>query len=502
MNPISKLETLRKCGGDIRTRGLSDAEILRFAQPGSDLLAAIDAAVAQFAAVAAEFPDLVAMDESGQIRLTQDGFVNFYPDDAVNPYVALAARGPWLVTLKGAVLHDSGGYGMLPFGHTPERVLQAMGAPQVMANVMTPSVSHLRVARALRAEIGHTRGACPYTRFLCLNSGSEAVSLACRIADVNAKLMTDPGARHAGRTIKRVAVKGAFHGRTDRPALYSDSSRKVYAQHLASYRNEDSVITVEPYSIEQLRKVFADADSNGWFIEAVFLEPVMGEGDPGRALPPAFYAAARELTRAHGALLLVDSIQAGLRAHGVLSVVDYPGYEGLDAPDLETYSKALNAGQYPLSVLAVNAHAAGLYRKGVYGNTMTTNPRAMDVAVAVLAELSPAIRANIRERGTEFLDKLGALKAELGSGMITGVQGTGLLFSCELGKQYKCHGAGSTEEYLRQHVLGVIHGGVNSLRFTPHFAITSAEVDLIVAGVRQALLQGPRQASGEVQAAA
>lgn len=502
MNPISKLETLRKCGGDIRTRGLSDAEILRFAQPGSDLLAAIDAAVAQFAAVAAEFPDLVAMDEAEQIRLTQDGFVNFYPDDAVNPYVALAARGPWLVTLKGAVLHDSGGYGMLPFGHTPERVLQAMSAPQVMANVMTPSVSHLRVARALRAEIGHTRGACPYTRFLCLNSGSEAVSLACRIADVNAKLMTDPGARHAGRTIKRVAVKGAFHGRTDRPALYSDSSRKVYAQHLASYRNEDSVLTVEPYSIEQLRKLFADADNKGWFIEAVFLEPVMGEGDPGRALPPAFYAAARELTRAHGALLLVDSIQAGLRAHGVLSVVDYPGYEGLDAPDLETYSKALNAGQYPLSVLAVSARAEGLYRKGVYGNTMTTNPRAMDVAVAVLAELSPAIRANIRERGAEFLTKLNALRTELGGGMITGVQGTGLLFSCELGKQYKCYGAGSTEEYLREHGLGVIHGGVNSLRFTPHFAITSAEVDLIVAGVREALLQGPRLATGEVQVAA
>ena len=68
----------------------------------------------------------------------------------------------------------------------------------------------------------------------------------------------------------------------------------------------------------------------------------------------------------------------------MLSIVDYPGFEGLDAPDMETYSKALNAAQYPLSVLAVNERAAGLYRKGVYGNTMTTNPRALDVACAVL----------------------------------------------------------------------------------------------------------------------
>ena len=44
-----------------------------------------------------------------------------------------------------------------------------------------------------------------------------------------------PGARHAGRTVKRIVVKGSFHGRTERPALYSDSSRKAYLQHLASF---------------------------------------------------------------------------------------------------------------------------------------------------------------------------------------------------------------------------------------------------------------------------
>src|SRR4029078_265041 len=167
---------------------------------------------------------------------------------------------------------------------------------------------------ALRKEIGHRAGKHPFAKFMCLNSGSESVTLAARIADVNAKLMTDPGAKYAGRTIKRVVVKGSFHGRTERPALYSDSSRKNYLQHLASFRGEGSVVTVEPYDIDALKKVFADADTNGWFIEAMFLEPVMGEGDPGRSVPPAFYAAARELTKAHGTLLLIDSIQAGLHA--------------------------------------------------------------------------------------------------------------------------------------------------------------------------------------------
>ena len=51
---------------------------------------------------------------------------------------------------------------------------------------------------------------------------------------------------------------------------------------------------------------------------------------------------------------------------------------------METYSKAMNAGQYPLSILAMTEKAAELYRTGVYGNTMTANPRAMDVGAAVL----------------------------------------------------------------------------------------------------------------------
>lgn len=494
MQLINQLNDLRSAGGTVRSRGLDDATLTRFAAISPELVNAVALAHARFLELKALLPELIDLDEAEQMRRVQADFVNFYAEDAVNPYVALAADGPWVVTLKGAVLHDSGGYGMLGFGHTPKAVLAAMSQPQVMANVMTPSVSQLKLSVALKAAIGAERGGCPYTRFLCLNSGSESVSLACRIADVNAKLLTDAGARYAGRAIKRLAVKGAFHGRTERPAVYSDSSRKTYSQHLASFRDETSLLTVEPYNVEQLRQVFADADKNGWFIEAMFLEPVMGEGDPGRSVTPEFYAAARELTEKHGSLFLVDSIQAGLRAHGVLSIVDYPGFEKLAPPDMETFSKALNAGQYPLSVLGVSERAATLYKKGIYGNTMTTNPRAMDVAVAVLGLLTPAVKANIRERGQQFLRKLEALKAEL-PGYITKVQGTGLLFSCELSPEFKCYGSHSTEEFMREHGFGVIHGGTNSLRFTPHFTITEAEVDLVVDGVRQALLHGPRKSA-------
>jgi acetylornithine/succinyldiaminopimelate/putrescine aminotransferase len=497
---LAKLKEMRDFDGEVRTRGLADEAIERFAAHDTALVEAIDEAYAAHLALRSCMSEFLHMGEAAQIERAQADFINFYPEDGINPYIALAAHGPWLVTLKGAVIYDAGGYGMLGFGHAPKDILKVMARPQVMANVMTPNLSQLKFGKALKREIGQNRGGCPFDKFLCLNSGSEAVSLAARIVDVNAKLMTDPGARHAGHAIKRVAVKGAFHGRTERPAQYSDSSRRPYEQYLASFRNEHSLLTVEAYSVEALTQTFADAERNGWFIEAVFIEPVMGEGDPGRAVTPEFYNAARELTKAHGSLLLIDSIQAGIRAHGVLSIVDYPGFEQVEAPDMETYSKALNAGQYPMSVLAVTARTGTLYKKGIYGNTMTANPRALDVACTVLAGLTPALRDNIRLRGKEFLARLNKLKTEL-PGYITKVQGTGLLFSCELAPEFLCYGAGSIEEWMREQGYGVIHGGANSLRFTPHFAITAAEMELLVDGVRRALLEGPRK-NGVVHAAA
>ncbi|MDX2415978.1 MAG: aminotransferase class III-fold pyridoxal phosphate-dependent enzyme [Xanthomonadales bacterium] len=502
MKMLEKLNTMRTHGGAVQTPGLDDETVLRFAQLDERLGTAVDAAYTDFLALLEEEPELMALPEAELVVKVQEGFVNFYPVDAINPYVALAGSGPWIVSSRGAILFECGGYGMLGLGHAPESALKAMNKPHIMANVMTPSFSQKRLVDALRKEIGQTRGSCPFERFFCLNSGSEAVTLAARIADINTRIMTDPGGRHASKPIRILSLKGSFHGRTDRPARFSDSTRSACCKYLASFRDFDNLLTVEPNNVSQLEQVFEYAEKHQLFIEAFFMEPVMGEGNPGEAVTPEFYARARELTRDHGTLLLVDSIQAGLRAHGVLSICDYPGFENLDAPDMETYSKAMNGGQYPLSVLALNDATSGLYRAGVYGNTMTTNPRALDIALAVMKSITPELRQNIRDRGRELLDKLTDLQNELGSS-ITKVQGTGLLVSAELDPvHYKNYGANSTEEYMRKHGINVIHGGINALRFTPPFDITSEGVDLIVQVTRAAIVNGPVKAANTTSEAA
>jgi acetylornithine/succinyldiaminopimelate/putrescine aminotransferase len=486
------LQEMREHGGAVQTTGLKDEVVLAFLDERADLALAIDRGYSRFLELQETHADFLALDEGVQVRVAHAGLTNFYTKDAVNPYVAVGGAGPWIVTLKGAVVYDVGGYGMLGFGHAPPAVLEAMNQPHMMANIMTASPNILDFLARLRREIGHTRsGGMPYESFLCMNSGSEAMTVAARITDINTKKLTDSGGRYEGRKVRGLTLKGSFHGRTDRPARFSDSTLGKYKEHLASFSGSDYLLTVEPNDIDALEAVFAQADEENFFIEAFLMEPVMGEGNPGQAISPAFYRRARELTRAHGAMFVVDSIQAGLRAHGVLSVVDYPEFEALDEPDMESYSKALNAGQYPLSVLALSKKAAETYQGGMYGNTMTTNPRSLDVAVAVLDSLTPELRENIRKRGRELVEKLAALTDEV-DGAITHAQGTGLLLSCELDDRYKIFGSDSTEDYLRRIGLAVIHGGAHSLRYTPVFDIGAKEVDLIVDLTKEALLNGPR----------
>ena len=486
---LGALRKIRKNSGKMDTIGLTDKVIAKFCERDTKLLEAISEGLANHEMLSKSLgKEIMLTDESELVSLLQEDYVNFYAPATVNPYIALAAKGPWIITSHGAVVHDNGGYGMLGAGHGPNRVIDAMSQNWVMANVMTPSFSHSRLANALKSELGHTRGHCPFTKFICMNSGSESMTVALRIADINANKQTGPGGKYENYPIKMIAVERSFHGRTDRPAQISHSCKSGYDKNLATFQKRDNLILVPANDPAALEEVFQRSVKEKFFIELVAIEPIQGEGNPGMCVTREFYDAARRLTNEHDSMLLVDSIQAGIRGQGCLSVIDYAGFQDAEVPDMETWSKAINAGQYPLSVLGMNDRASSMYVVGIYGNTMTTNPRALETAVAVLEEITPELRQNIKDRGAEFVEKLQLLAAEL-PGTITKVQGTGLLLSAELvPEKYPVVGFDAVEPWCRRKGLGVIHGGHNALRFTPHFRITSEEIDLIIDIVREALI--------------
>lgn len=487
MEVWNHLQEMKSFSGKALTQGLDEKTVKAFLNNDPRLAKAGREAWTYFQYLKKEQPEFLTSNEESQISSIQANFVNFYEDDNINPYVALAAHGPWIITSCGAVVYDAGGYGMLGFGHNPEKVHKALSHHYVMANIMTANLSQKRFINAIQKEIGQRHSQKhPFAKFLCMNSGSEAMTVACRIADIQAKTLTDPGGRHEGKSIKFLALKGSFHGRTERPAQASDSSRANYDKYLATFRGLNNLVTVEPNDLDGLRKTFQWAKNEGVFFDLMLLEPVQGEGNPGKAISADFYKLARELTQEHGGLLCIDSIQAGFRTQGYLSIVDYPGFENLPAPDMEAYSKALNAGQYPLSVLAMTENTARFYQKGIYGNTMTTNPRALEVAISVLESMSEELRENIHQKGKEVLSLFRKMAADFPH-IVESVQGTGLLYSMAIHeKAFKVTGKTGLERYLRKKGLGVIHGGKNALRFTPVFNVTSDELELMNELIREA----------------
>ena len=65
----------------------------------------------------------------------------------------------------------------------------------------------------------------------------------------------------------------------------------------------------------------------------------MGEGNPGSIIKPNFYNLCRQMTSKRDSLLIIDSVQAGFRCTGELSIIDYPYFENKALPDIETFSK-------------------------------------------------------------------------------------------------------------------------------------------------------------------
>ena len=208
------------------------------------------------------------------------------------------------------------------------------------------------------------------------------------------------------------------------------------------------------------------------------MEPVMGEGNPGQAVTPEFYKCVREETNKYSIPLVIDSVQAGLRAQGCLSISNYPGFEKLDIPDFEIFSKAITNGHYPLSIIGMHEKYQNHNFEGLYGNSMCANPKALDICSETLSKVDKNLQKNIIEKGIGFKKMLFKLQSKYPY-IITEITGTGLLISANINKSIPVWGENSLETTLRLNGLNVIHGGDNALRFTPHFKITHKEINLI-----------------------
>lgn len=235
--------------------------------------------------------------------------------------------------------------------------------------------------------------------FLC-NSGAEAIEAALKLS------------RLTGRT-RLLSLKNAFHGRTmgslsltGKPALQTPFEPLVPG------------VTHIDSTIEALEEALAGGD-----IAALVVEPIKGEAGVVD-LPDGYLAAARELTRTHGTLLILDEIQTGAGRTGDWFAFQHEGI----VPDAVALAKGIGGG-FPIGALVTFGEAAELFGPGHHGSTFGGNPLAAAAANAVLGEIETAgLVENARVRG----DELRARIQQLASPRITDIQGRGLLLGIGL----------------------------------------------------------------------
>ena len=364
-----------------------------------------------------------------------------------------------LVSGDGAVVTDAdgksyvdllGGIAVNVLGHRHPAVIEAV-TRQLNTLGHTSNLyatePGIALAEALVAQLGVD---VPARVFFC-NSGTEANEVAFKIS------------RLTGRT-KLVAAEGAFHGRTmGSLALTGQPAKQAPFEPLPGY------VTHVPYGdAEALAAAVTDDTA------AVFLEPIMGEG--GVVTPPPDYlVAARDITSAHGALLVLDEVQTGVGRTGTFFAHQRDGI----TPDLVTLAKGLGAG-LPIGACLAVGPAADLMTPGMHGSTFGGNPVCAAAACAVLRVLeSEGLMAHA--------DRLGKALAcgieELDHPLVDHVRGRGLLRGIVLSAP---HGK-AVETAAREAGFLVNAAAPDVIRLAPPLIITEAQVGSFLAALRGVL---------------
>jgi acetylornithine/N-succinyldiaminopimelate aminotransferase len=292
------------------------------------------------------------------------------------------------------------------------------------------------------------------------NSGSEANEAAFKLS------------RRTGRT-GLVAAEGAFHGRT--MGALALTHKPTYRAPFAPLPGD--VVHVPYGDLEALQRAVGPGTA------AVFLEPIQGEAGVLTA-PPGYLTRARELTRAAGALLVLDEVQTGIGRTGAWFAHQLPAVLGDGekrlVPDVVTLAKGLGGGIPVGAMVAFGFENTGLLSAGQHGTTFGGNPVA---TAAGLATLHVIERDGLLANATSTGDHLAAGINSLAEPLILGVRGHGLLRAVQLAEPV----AAATARHLLTAGFIVNPVAPDALRLAPPLILTADQADTFVAALPAAL---------------
>ena len=327
---------------------------------------------------------------------------------------------------------------------------------------------------------------------LLVNSGSEAVDLALRLAQ----------AATGRKTV--VALREAYHGWTmasdavttsayDNPYALENRPDWVHVadvpnRYRGTYRGENTAAEYAADLGADLRRLAAEGRDAAAFI----CESVLGNAG-GVLLPEGYLADVYARVREAGGLCIADEVQVGFGRMGT----SFWGFEQSGVtPDIITIAKPMGNG-FPIGgVITTKRIADALATQGQFFSSAGGNPLSCRVGIAVLDAMEQeGLQENARVVGARLADGFRALAER--HEIVGPIHGEGLYLGVELVRDRETLEPATAEaaaicERLKE--LGVIvlttSERSNVLKVKPPLCLTAESADAMLAALDRVLTEG------------
>lgn len=341
------------------------------------------------------------------------------------------AENVWIYDDNGGRYLDFlSGCSSLNYGHNHPVLKQALldyiAADGITHGLDMHTNAKARFLEALEEVIFQPRG-LDYRVMFTGPTGTNAVEAAIKLAR-----------KVTGREMV-IAFTNGFHGMTLGALACTGNAGKrggagVPLSHVA-HEPYDGYYGPEVDTAQLLDQRLSDPSSGLDAPAAILLETVQGEGGLNAASPEWLRAVA-EVARKHGALLIVDDIQAGCGRTG-----SFFSFEGMGfTPDIVTLAKSISGMGLPFA-LTLFRPELDVWSPGEHNGTFRGNNHAFVTAAAALWHFwaGKGIEADIARRGELLKARLERIAgkyglATCGRGMMRGIDvGSGEIASAITG---------------------------------------------------------------------